>query len=51
MLRKQHPFLRQCIDVRRFYLLLSIASEVSVSQVVGKDIYDVGPAAALMRPG
>jgi hypothetical protein len=44
ILREAHPVLREFVQVGRLNLLLAVAAEHGVTQIVGKDEDDVGPA-------
>ena len=41
MARKLHPLLRHAVKVRRLDNLLPVATEIAVSEIIGKDIDDV----------
>ena len=42
-LRELHPLGRHAVDVRRLDLLLAVAAEFAVAEVVGDDEHDVRP--------
>ena len=49
MLREPQTLRAQPIDVRRLDLLLSVAAELTVAEVVGQDVHDIGLAPTLSR--
>ena len=50
-LREAHALRGQAVEVRRLDLLLAVAAEVAIAQVVGQDENDVGRSGRIGRDG